>query len=724
VNIRINIAMAKYTTNDVLELAGAIRRAPEKVAFLTGAGCSLSAGIPLAKALVEEIRGKYPGEVERLVKPEQRRDYGACMGALAIDERKALLAPYLAKPKINWAHIALASLIRDGFVRRVLTFNFDSVLARACGLLGQYPATYDFGVSPSDQTDYLADSCVVHLHGQGFGRVMLNDGEETREHASKVRPLLDDTFAKFPLVVVGYSGEADKVFEQLCAAYTGRQRLFWLGFDEEPKEHLRPLLGGRHKNICRYFGGADADAILIALAQKLGCFPPQVFANPAGHLLEEIKDVAEFPLDKVGPYDLLEDTRERLNGNGAALRLDEVRQAALRGDFAAIKAMEEARIRPRSPLREFLGPLLKRLFGWNALLAGWKSLAPRVIAAWAHISSGNDHYEKAKAGNSAEEYELAAREYAKALVLKPDMHEALFNWGIALLGLARLKDDEVLFREACAKYEAALVLKPDDHEALNNWGSAFGDLAQLKGDEALFRDSFAKFEAALAIKPDYHEALNNWGLALTGLAQLKGDEALFRDSFAKFEAALAIKPDKHEALNNWGSALGDLAKLKGDEALFREAIGKYEAALAIKPDMHEALYNWGSALDDLARLKGDEALFREAFAKYEAALAIKPDKHKALYNWGIALLSLWQLTKDAALLDKARDVLDRAEWLNPRKPYNRACLAALLGDEEGCRERLMRAKEFGTLPPPEHLQTDPDLENMRDKPWFKELAGL
>jgi NAD-dependent SIR2 family protein deacetylase len=158
VNIRINIAMAKYTTNDVLELAGAIRRAPEKVAFLTGAGCSLSAGIPLAKALVEEIRGKYPGEVERLVKPEQRRDYGACMGALAIDERKALLAPYLAKPKINWAHIALASLIRDGFVRRVLTFNFDSVLARACGLLGQYPATYDFGVSPSDQTDYLADS--------------------------------------------------------------------------------------------------------------------------------------------------------------------------------------------------------------------------------------------------------------------------------------------------------------------------------------------------------------------------------------------------------------------------------------------------------------------------------------------------------------------------------------------------------------------------------------
>ena len=52
------------------------------------------------------------------------------------------------------------------------------------------------------------------------------------------------------------------------------------------------------------------------------------------------------------------------------------------------------------------------------------------------------------------------------------------------------------------------------------------------------------------------------------------------------------------------------------------------------------------------------------------------------------------------------------------------CLAAILGDEEGCRARLLRAKEFGDLPAPEQLQTNPDLETMRDKPWFKQLAGL
>lgn len=278
--------MPKFTEDDVRVLATAIKRAGS-VAFLTGAGCSLSAGIPLAAQLVKEIKDEYPDEIKRLVKPEQQDDYGCCMGALALGERKELLDPHLRSAKINWAHIALASLIHFKFVRRVLSFNFDSVLARACGLLARYPAIYDFGVSPSDRMDYLADPCIVHLHGQGYGPIMLNSEEETRAHARKLRPLIDDTFAKSPLVVIGYSGEADKVFEQIAAAYGGKYRLYWLGFDEVPRSHLRVLLDGTHKNYVHYYGGVDADAFLIALAQKLDCFPPKAFSDPAAHLFEE-----------------------------------------------------------------------------------------------------------------------------------------------------------------------------------------------------------------------------------------------------------------------------------------------------------------------------------------------------------------------------------------------------------------------------------------------------
>jgi hypothetical protein len=331
----------------------------------------LTAGIPLAAQLVEEIKKKYPDEIKRLVKPEQQDDYGCCMGALALGERKELLEPHLREAKINWAHIALASLIRAEFVRRVLTFNFDSVLARACGLLARYPAIYDFGVSPSERMDYLAEPCIVHLHGQGYGPIMMNSEEETRAHAQKLRPLIDDTFSKFPLVVVGYGGESDKVFEEIVAAYAGQHRLYWLGFDEEPKARLRALLEGANKNYIHYYGGADADAIMIALAQKLDCFPPLAFSDPAAHLFEERTGIAEFPLGATDlKYDLLKESQTRLKQGGKGLKLDEIMLAALRGDSEEIVKRERA-----TP-------------------AGEKSPVPPQISAWALISSGHAHLKK------------------------------------------------------------------------------------------------------------------------------------------------------------------------------------------------------------------------------------------------------------------------------------------------------------------------------------------
>ena len=59
--------------------------------------------------------------------------------------------------------------------------------------------------------------------------------------------------------------------------------------------------------------------------------------------------------------------------------------------------------------------------------------------------------------------------------------------------------------EALASYDRALGIKPDYAEALYNRGNALSDLKRL--DEAL-----ASYDRALVIKPDYAEALNNRGL--------------------------------------------------------------------------------------------------------------------------------------------------------------------------------------------------------------------
>jgi tetratricopeptide (TPR) repeat protein len=567
--------MAKYTDDDIDEIVTALQREKGRFAFLTGAGCSLSAGIPSGKKIAKNICDRYPFEIKPL-SDEARENYALCMGRLSIETRKQIINGYLNSPlvKLNWAHIALACLMDQGFINRVLTFNFDNLLSRACGLLGLYPASYDFGIAPSTQPRHLVAPSILHLHGQGSGSVLLHTEKDTEMHAKEIEPLLSDTFANFPMLVMGYSGESDKVFEKIKTLYRGDQPLYWLGHDEKPNPELAKFIDEIDgSGYCKYIGGIDADEVFIKLAQKLGCFPPQVFTDPASNLLHEMEKIADFPLEKTDfKTDILKKSRSKLNDKQTrdALRLDAVDLAVLSNKPEDVPETGDA---------------------------GFEEVPPE-IRAWALVERGNEHFEAAKKTTSISEYEKAAQQ----------------------------------------------------------------------------------FEAAHKIKPAMHEALNNWGLALAELAQLKQEPDLFEASFAKFEAALKIKPNKHEALNNWGLALSDLAQLKQELVLFVASFAKFEAALKIKPDMYEAFYNRGNALKQA-----------------------------------------WSLTKDTKYFEQATEALNKAEKINPEKCYNSACLAAIKNDEEGCKERLFRAKAAKSLPPRKHLEDDDDLANMRDKVWFAEL---
>ena len=60
--------------------------------------------------------------------------------------------------------------------------------------------------------------------------------------------------------------------------------------------------------------------------------------------------------------------------------------------------------------------------------------------------------------------------------------------------------------------------------------------------------------------------------------------------------------------------------------------------------------------------------------------------------------------------------------MNPgSEAYNLACIFALLGRTEDCRHWLERAKERKTLPSRLHMQTDTDMDPVRDLPWFTDI---
>ena len=154
-----------FSVKDIAKTLKDSKKQGTPVIVFTGAGCSKSAGMPLASELVIDINKKFKGNLKKLT-DEQKKDYGSCMSQLVPSEQKAIIEKYISKAKINWAHIALASLLKQGYVARILTFNFDNILTRACSLDNFFPPTYDLQVLSEKYFSSIPNKSIIHLHGQ------------------------------------------------------------------------------------------------------------------------------------------------------------------------------------------------------------------------------------------------------------------------------------------------------------------------------------------------------------------------------------------------------------------------------------------------------------------------------------------------------------------------------------------------------------------------------
>ena len=285
----------KYNIDDLASFMEIAKEENKEFVFVTGAGCSVTAGIPLAWQIVEELNREFELQLKPLSKDE-RSDYGKCMECIEITKRRDYLKRYIDESKINWAHIALACLLKAGYIRRILTFNFDNLLARSCGLLNLYPATYDFTAANLNMYGLIDDPAIVHLHGQGHGFIQLNTQSETKEHAQQLEEFVRYTLNESPTLFIGYSGKNDAFFPQIEKQFSGQHRLFWVDKAPTASEHLKKsILRSRLANYISCDKGG-ADTFLILLAQSLKCFPPKLFLDPYNHMIDELDNIAGYPL--------------------------------------------------------------------------------------------------------------------------------------------------------------------------------------------------------------------------------------------------------------------------------------------------------------------------------------------------------------------------------------------------------------------------------------------
>ncbi len=423
--------MADYQRDirDLVEAVKNAKRRGKKVALLIGAGCSVTAGIPTAAGFVNIIKERWPVAYERATP----KDYPHCMAELSDGERRDLIAEKVEQAKVNWAHLAIAQLIKNDIVDRVLTTNFDPLVLRACAHVAVFPGVYDFAASQRFKPAYTSQKAIFHLHGQHTGFVLLHDPGEVDRLSEAIAPLFEDAGRGRLWLVVGYSGESDPVFKHLAQVKRFDERLYWVGYKENPPAtHVANDLLGSDKSA--YFvTGYDADDFFAVLGQELKVFPPAFVEKPFTHSLQQLETLTSYCLpNETSQIDVCGATRALLQG--------------------AIRDIEE-------------GIQGKTLLAQHFLLAGEydrvielqsDDMPPSLVenVAWAFILQANQLSAQAetKSGEDADKlFAQSGEKYAAALKIKPDSHEALNNWGATLFDQAKTKsgdDADKLFAQA------------------------------------------------------------------------------------------------------------------------------------------------------------------------------------------------------------------------------------------------------------------------------------
>ena len=311
--------------------------------LLVGAGISVSAGIPPAQKLMQIAIENFPNyfteEEKRLAQEDlSQLQYNDIMTKLSNVKRKELFKWFIEgnkekgikKAKLNFAHIAIAELLKQGYFSRILTVNFDPLLIHACYMVGMYPfpAIYDLGAMGKVNAELLHDPSIVYLNGQHVGFVQRNTTDQLEAHKETLTQIVRSTGCSKTWVVAGYSGENDPLMDALNELRPYNNWLYWLEYSNQVLQRdSHHFL--ENDEECKVIYECDADETFMKLSSKLGCrlnFIERPHIELEQYLqginFDSAKDRKDFFTDKINFFINLLKSPEYLKGLEQSNQID------------------------------------------------------------------------------------------------------------------------------------------------------------------------------------------------------------------------------------------------------------------------------------------------------------------------------------------------------------------------------------------------------------------
>lgn len=303
-------------------------------ALLIGSGVSRPAGIPTGWEVVLDLIRKLARLKGETCEPDPAAwyqqtygiepDYSDLLNKIVKTpvERSQILKSYFEpteEERIEGfkvpveAHQAIAQLVAKGYIRIIVTTNFDRLLERAIEACGVIPTVISNADAAEGALPITHSKCsIIKVHGDYLDTRMKNTATELSEYGERMSQLLDQIFDEYGLIVCGWSGQWDTALRAAIERCRNQRFSTYWASKDEPSKEARKLINLRRAEVMAI---KDANSLFAELEDKLLALEDISRSHPlsAKIAVASLKRYIVDDKEIIRLYDLVCEETERLH---------------------------------------------------------------------------------------------------------------------------------------------------------------------------------------------------------------------------------------------------------------------------------------------------------------------------------------------------------------------------------------------------------------------------
>ncbi|HQT31579.1 MAG TPA: SIR2 family protein [Thiobacillus sp.] len=291
--------MALLNNDPMTQLAFSVYENKGVFAVLIGSGLSRSAEIPTGWEITLDLIRRVAmaqGVAEQPDWAAWYRDktggepnYSSLLEEIASspEERRSVLHSYIEPTEADRdegkkiptsAHLAIAQLVRSGFIRVIITTNFDRLMENALREHGVEPTVISSIDALQGAEPLTHSQCyILKLHGDYKDARILNTDGELSAYPEEYNRLLDRIFDEHGLIVCGWSGEWDHALRSAILRAPNRRYPTYWATRNNLNDGADAIVANKHAKVIRI---ANADDLFVTLKQRIETLEKTHRQNP------------------------------------------------------------------------------------------------------------------------------------------------------------------------------------------------------------------------------------------------------------------------------------------------------------------------------------------------------------------------------------------------------------------------------------------------------------